>query len=180
VLRVTAESGATATDTLTVVICPEGMIGIRQGPFCIDRYEYPNAKGQVPVTGVTYAEAGQQCKKENKRLCTSEEWERACSGTGRQRYPQPSTQYSGEPCNVLTKNSPGHIVQSGSFDDCRTPYGGNDMNGNVAEWTSPAKGGSAFAYGGTWLFPAEKATCSSKVELKASSTYPYVGFRCCK
>jgi PKD repeat protein len=180
VLRVTAQSGATAADTLTVVICPEGMIGVRQGPFCIDRYEYPGAKGQVPAANVTYADAEQQCKKENKRLCTSDEWERACSGPGRQRYPQPSTQYSGEPCNVLTRNSPGHIVQSGSFDDCRTPYGVNDMNGNVAEWTAPVKNGSAFAYGGTWLFPAEKATCSSRVELKASSAYPYVGFRCCK
>ena len=156
------------------------MIGIRQGPFCIDRYEYPDAKGQVPAANVTYADAEQQCKKENKRLCTSDEWERACSGTSRQRYPQPSTQYSGEPCNVLTRNSPGHIVQSGSFDDCRTPYGANDMNGNVAEWTAPVKNGSAFVYGGTWLFPAEKATCSSMVELKTSSAYPYVGFRCCK
>jgi PKD repeat protein len=180
VLRVTAESGATATDTLTVVICPEGMIGIKQGPFCIDKYEYPDAKGQVPVANVTFAEAEQQCKKENKRLCSSDEWERACSGTSGQRYPHQSTQYSGEPCNVLTRNSPGHIVQSGSFDDCKTPYGAFDMNGNVAEWTAPVKNGSAFAYGGTWLFPAEKAACSSKVELKASSAYPYVGFRCCK
>ena len=180
VLRVTAESGATATDTVTVVICPEGMIGVRQGPFCIDKYEYPDAKGQVPVANVTFADAEQLCRKENKRLCTADEWERACSGTGRQRYPQPSTQFAGEPCNVLTRNSPGHVVQSGSFDDCRTPYGVFDMNGNVAEWTAPVKNGSAYAYGGTWLFPPEKAACSSKVELKASNAYPYVGFRCCK
>ena len=182
VLRVTSESGATATDTLSVVICPDGMIGIKAvgGPFCIDRYEYPNAKGHLPATGVTYADAETQCKKENKRLCTADEWERACSGSGNQRYPQPSSQYSGEPCNVQTRNSAGHIVQSGSLDDCRTPSDAYDMNGNVAEWTSPTKGGSAFAYGGSWLFPPEKATCSSKIELKSSGAYPYVGFRCCK
>jgi PKD repeat protein len=181
VLRVTSQSGATATDTLSVVICPDGMIGIKAaGPFCIDRYEYPNAKGHIPATGVTYADAETQCRKDNKRLCTADEWERACSGSGRQRYPQPSSQYSGEPCNVQTRNSAGHIVQSGSLDDCRTPYDAYDMNGNVAEWTSPAKNGSAFAYGGSWLFPPEKATCSSKIELKSSGAYPYVGFRCCK
>jgi PKD repeat protein len=181
VLRVTAQSGATATDTVTIVICPEGMIGVKAGPFCIDKFEFPNAKGQVPVAGVTYTDAEQQCKKENKRLCTSDEWERACSGTANKRYPQPSSQYSGEPCNVLKKSdSPNHIVQSGSFDDCKTPYGAFDMNGNVAEWTSPVKNGSAMAYGGTWLFPPDKATCGSKVELKTTSAYPYVGFRCCK
>jgi len=184
VLRVTSQSGATATDTLSVVICPEGMIGIEAGsarPFCIDRYEYPNAKGQIPVANATLVDALQQCKKENKRLCTPDEWERACSGTSRQQYPQPSSQYSGEPCNVLRKgDSPSHIVQSGSFDECKSPYGVSDMNGNVAEWTAPTKSGSAFAYGGTWLFPAEKAACSSKIELKPTGAYPYVGFRCCK
>jgi PKD repeat protein len=180
VLRVTAESGVTATDTLTVVICPDGMTGIRQGSFCIDKYEFPNGKGQIPTVNVSYTDAEQLCGKENKRLCTGDEWERACSGGGKQRYPQPSSQYSGEPCNTQTRNSLGHITQSGSFEECKSPSGQYDMNGNVAEWTSPVKNGSAFAYGGSWLFPPDKATCSSKIELKAGGSFPYVGFRCCK
>jgi PKD repeat protein len=184
VLRVTAESGATATDTLTVVICPDGMAGVKTGsarPFCIDKYEYPNAKGHVPAQNATFADAEAACKKENKRLCTSDEWERACRGRNNLPYPQPTSQYTGEPCNVLApKQESSHVSQSGSHDDCRSTYGVYDMNGNVAEWTSPARNGSAFVYGGSWLFPKEKAVCSSKIELAASKAYPYVGFRCCK
>jgi len=180
VLRVTSESGATACDTMSVVICPQDMIGINENPHCIDMYEFPNKKGQVPVVNVTLAEAAQFCKKEGKHLCSADEWERACSGRNKQQYPASSSQYALQPCNVQTKDSPGHMVQSGSFTDCQSAYGVYDMNGNVAEWTAPAKNDNAFAYGGSWLFPQENASCSSKMELKASKGYPYVGFRCCK
>ncbi len=181
VLRVTGESGATATDSLKVVICPQGMIGIKEGPFCIDKYEFPNAKGQVPVQNLAYAEAEAQCKKENKRLCTADEWETACSGTKKQQYPTATSQYTGQVCNSLaTNDSPNHISQSGSFEDCVAASGAMDMNGNVAEWVSPQKKGMAYAYGGSWLLPPDKATCSSRLEMNAGQGFPYVGFRCCK
>jgi len=181
VLRVTAESGATATDTCNVVICPQGMIGVKEGPFCIDKYEFPNAKGQIPIQNATYAEAEAQCKKENKRLCTANEWENACSGTKKQQYPTASSQYSGQVCNDLANSdSPNHIAQSGSFEDCASASGAMDMNGNVSEWVSPQKKAMAYAYGGSWLLPPDKATCSSRLELNAAQGFPYVGFRCCK
>jgi PKD repeat protein len=181
VLRVTAENGLTATDTTTIVICPSGMQGIKDGPYCIDKYEYPNKNGQVPVAEVSWGGAQQLCAKEGKRLCTSREWERACEGPDNAQYPTSSSQYQREPCNVLAnRDSPNHVVQSGSMGDCASPSGTFDMNGNVAEWTAPEKNGQAFAYGGSWLLPPDKATCSSRLELRSDKTYPFVGFRCCK
>jgi hypothetical protein len=181
VLRVTGISGLTSQDTTTVVICPTGMVGVKDGPFCIDKYEFPNSKGQVPVVNTTYTDAVESCKKEGKHLCTSQEWERACSGGSNQKYPVSSSQYAEQPCNVLVgKDHESKMAQSGSYEDCVSGYGAFDMNGNVAEWTAPAKNNMAFAAGGSWLFPQENARCGSKMELAASKGYAYVGFRCCK
>ncbi len=181
VLRVTADNGLSATDTLTIVVCPTGMIGVRDGPFCIDTYEYPDKKGQLPVTGVSWTDADRSCRAEGKRLCTAREWEKACAGPNNRQYPVSSTQYQRQPCNVLTDHqNTGHEAQSGLFGDCRSPLGVFDMNGNVAEWTAPAPGKSAAAFGGSWLLPEENAQCSSRLELDGTHGYPYVGFRCCK
>ncbi|NLG18697.1 MAG: SUMF1/EgtB/PvdO family nonheme iron enzyme, partial [Fibrobacter sp.] len=63
---------------MRVIICPEGMQLIENGKFCIDSYEWPNKKDQLPKVDVSYEEAAQTCAKEGKRLCTSEEWQMAC------------------------------------------------------------------------------------------------------
>jgi hypothetical protein len=181
VLRVTAENGFSACDTIVVALCSEDMTGVAEGPFCIDKYEYPNKSGQVPVTNVTWAEADTACKKEGKRICTATEWERACMGQNSRDYPQSTSQYATQPCNVLAnRDSPNHVSQSGSFADCKSPYGVFDMNGNAGEWTAPEKNGVAPVYGGSWLLPPENAKCSSRLDLNARKGYPYVGFRCCK
>lgn len=48
--------------------------------FCIDRYEAPNAAGVRPFIGVADWEADWYCSASGKRLCTTEEWSRACLG----------------------------------------------------------------------------------------------------
>jgi hypothetical protein len=48
--------------------------------FCIDRYEYPNAYGELPLVAVTFSEAEKYCKLEQKRLCSENEWTFACEG----------------------------------------------------------------------------------------------------
>jgi formylglycine-generating enzyme required for sulfatase activity len=90
----TAGSGGTiAKDAAGNLIaqgnCPADMVAIRKSAsypggainsFCIDRYEAPNQKGVKPFTGVTEFEAEWYCNESGKRLCTNEEWTRACSG----------------------------------------------------------------------------------------------------
>ncbi|HWQ99700.1 MAG TPA: pilin [Candidatus Methylomirabilis sp.] len=69
--------------------CPSDMIAIRKSPtykkanvdsFCIDRYEAPNQEGAYPIVGVLDWEADWFCDLIGKRLCTTQEWQRACLG----------------------------------------------------------------------------------------------------
>ena len=71
--------------------CPPDMLAIKNSPsypkgnvpsFCMDRYEAPNstAEGVKPFNAVTEFEAEWFCKSISKRLCTVDEFVRACLG----------------------------------------------------------------------------------------------------
>ena len=180
ILRVTDDDGATATDTLRVVICPEGMESVENGPYCIDAYEWPNISGKEPEREMTYFDAEKKCLGAGKHLCTSQEWENACMGNERQEYPK-SLSPAVQTCNVIgNRYYPNKVAPSGAFPDCKSPVGAYDMNGNVAEWTQGGGVDSAFVYGGSWHHDLGFTTCSSKLPLQKSKGYFYVGFRCCK
>ena len=55
--------------------------------FCIDRFEYPNRKGEYPVVYVDWYESNRICESDGKRLCTEEEWTFACEGEEALPYP---------------------------------------------------------------------------------------------
>ncbi len=55
--------------------------------FCMDRYEYPNKKGELPTRFVSWIEAGKMCQTQGKRLCYDDEWTLACEGPERRPYP---------------------------------------------------------------------------------------------
>jgi hypothetical protein len=180
VLRVTDSNGLAAKDTVRIVICPEGMVEVEQGLFCIDKYEWPNKKGQIPDRDMPYAVASKKCSDAGKRLCSNTEWESACAGKQNRQFPKsnaPATQN----CNVIGNHAfSNKVAPNGSFSDCESPAGAYDMNGNVAEWTASEKPDSAYVYGGSWHNDLANATCSSKLLLKKTTGYFYVGFRCCK
>ena len=104
--------------------CPPDMIAIRTSTayeaktkkevlsFCIDRYEAPNRRGIKPYSGVLGIEAAWWCDQRAKRLCTVDEWQRACLGAeGKNTYGYGETYIPGEYVNkgaavVKTKNEP--------------------------------------------------------------------------
>ncbi|HAJ80414.1 MAG TPA: hypothetical protein DCO75_11665 [Fibrobacteres bacterium] len=182
VFRVTDHNGSTSTDTVSIVICPDDMVSVEPCPFCIDKYEWPNKKGQIPDRQMTREEAIKKCNEAGKHLCTGNEWERACAGEDKINFPRsnaPATQN----CNAIgNKEFTNKIAPSGSFTDCKSPSGAFDMNGNVAEWTSDAATDkeNAYVYGGSWHNNIADAGCSSKLTLDKNTGYFYVGFRCCK
>ncbi len=182
VLRVTDSDGATATDTLHVVICPQGMELNREGKFCIDQYEFPNKKGQIPSRSNTWQEAQDECKKVGKHLCSALEWTSSCAGIDADvtAYPY-GNKFVIENSNTLgnpwSHNTPS---KSGAFENCKSKLGVFDMSGNVAEWTSDADKGSAYVYGGSYQSSERESRCDSKVLLDKNKKYFYVGFRCCK
>lgn len=151
------------------------------GAYCIDVYEYPNRRGSMPKVGVSFTDAKRLCEARQKRLCSEEEWERACKGPGNARYPYGNT-FDADTCN--TEDSLGEdrpLATAGRFSKCRSGYGVADMSGNAAEWTaSPYAGGSDRAQkGGSFSKPDYAARCSARKNGSPGSRGADVGFRCC-
>ena len=77
------------------------------GKFWIDRYEFPNQKGQKPkaYTSITQAKAG--CAEVGKRLCTAAEWRRSCLGPTNHRFSYGSKYERGR-CHTAGRLPSGH------------------------------------------------------------------------
>jgi PKD repeat protein len=176
IFKVTDSDSAVAFDTLRVIICPEGMQLIEGGRFCVDIYEWPNKKYEMPVVDVSYEEAVETCAKEGKRICTAEEWQMACRNQNeRSNYPY-GKEYQVDRCNTIgnptVKNK---LSASGVFLHCAGASGIFDMSGNAAEWTR-----GAYVYGGSWQSGEDGSRCDSHVQLQKGRKYFYAGIRCCK
>ena len=65
---------------------PKNEVQVSPGLW-IDRYEYPNLKGEHPLVAVSWKEAQRSCHAAGKRLCKVAEWELACGArTGLHPY----------------------------------------------------------------------------------------------
>jgi len=157
--------------------CPPDMVKVDN--FCIDRYEFPNRKGAMPRTMINWYQAQAECAKLGKRLCTEDEWIRACDGSpggGKLRRYSYGDTFVLENCNVQNT----HAVPSGTFTKCRSAWGAYDMVGNVYEWVQPRPGSRIYTLGGAWG-EGRGASC-----YKAGAGYQpgyyqeHIGFRCCK
>jgi hypothetical protein len=185
----TAKAGETivsAADTSRVAICSKDMVTVAKGKFCIDKYEWPNQHGAVPLVNVSWHEAAKACENAGKRLCTASEWKRACRNdsdtkpaNGRS-YPYGDV-FDRAKCNVLDNPKSKNAVRpSGSFSGCAGSLSIFDMSGNAAEWVTSTDASNAPAYGGFYQSGAEESDCDTFLMLDKERNYPYVGFRCCK
>ncbi len=62
-------------DDMFLVDMPPGKTGRPFFKVCVDRYEYPNRKGEMVKGSVSYQQAKELCEKQGKRICTVEEWQ---------------------------------------------------------------------------------------------------------
>ena len=150
-------------------VCPAGMVTIPAGTFslgvenpsalwhemahettlstyCIDQYEYPNQKGALPKAQVTFEDSESLCAAAGKRLCSADEWERACRGSQGHRYTYGDVR-DASACNTpIDGTGPGRnappLAASGDHVECKSAEGVMDMGGNLSEWVSdPWDGG---------------------------------------
>lgn len=150
--------------------------------FCIDIYEYPNIKDSIPLSNVSYKEAIALCKKQNKRLCTEEEWEKACKGPDFYRFPY-GNNWIANACN--TEDEQGNdraLSPSGKWARCRSEYGVMDMSGNLREWTDTMFSATVkdiVVKGGSYTKPDWATRCAVRYNMGQNTKDNETGFRCC-
>ena len=165
--------------------------------FCIDTYEWPNKKGELPKVMMTWYDMKKNCESVGKRLCVDNEWTKACEGQDNLPYPYGLVRDAGA-CNIdhaqrphfdaskdkMTPEMVAYLdqrVPSGSMERCVSKYGVHDMTGNVDESVinssgHPYKSGEK---GGAWLF-GHRNRCRpmTTVHNEESAFYEFGG-RCC-
>jgi serine/threonine protein kinase len=150
--------------------------------FCIDLFEYPNKPGQLPKLAAAFSEADASCKREGKRLCSEDEWEKSCRGPQNLRFPY-GPNFDADLCNTQDKNTnPRKVTVVGIFGGCKSGYGVFDLSGNAAEWTASSfEGGGAdkAVKGGSATRPGFDDRCSSRRRVAPGAHDVNVGFRCC-
>jgi formylglycine-generating enzyme required for sulfatase activity len=211
--------------------CPAGMVLV-EGTFCIDRYEASlqevlgrnrvrpwspyhtpvpgrryraeSRRGVVPQGYISQLAARAACGVAGKRLCTEEEWVRACKGPspttwpyGPQRQPGRCNDdginpvprlYGGgdvfhdRPMNDPRLNTlPQSLVRTGQRPRCRNRYGVFDMVGNLHEWVDTVRGGRGVFRGGFYADVLINGHgCDYATRAHAPGYHDYsTGFRCC-
>lgn len=158
--------------------------------FCMDKYEYPNEPGALPVSWKSWYEAKSMCESKGKRLCKDYEWTFACEGPEIKPYPYGDGLHRDhQACNTArkwkdyTKTPKDELYQgepSGSRQSCVSPFGVYDMPGNVDEWavSSSGKPYPSVLKGGHASFVRNACRPATDGHGPTFSLYE-TGFRCC-
>ena len=168
--------------------------------FCIDRFEYPNRKGDYPFVAVSGTEAAALCESRSERLCSEDEWTFACEGE--QAWPYPYGFARDDTACVIDRpyrpvderalgdrESAATLIEldrlwqgewSGSRPRCRSPFGVYDLTGNVDEWARSVRpeGYPSILKGGYW--GPVRTRCLASTRAHGEGYYDYQqGLRCC-
>lgn len=163
-----------------------------------------SAPGVLPQGYLSYPAARRACEAAGKRLCSEDEWVRACRGPRGTRHPYGDAFEAGR-CNVARavhpayelhgNSSVGHLdprlhlvieegrvpllEQSGARARCASPWPEPvfDMVGNLDEWIEDASG----TFVGGFYARGTREGCEAKIDSHGPTYADYsLGARCCK
>ena len=146
-------------------------------PFCNARR---GGVGNHPVNCVNAAQADAYCVWRDARLPTEQEWQFAAQGPDGRSHPWGEDPPSGQLCWNRWASRAGTCAV-GSFPSGRSPFGLDDMAGNVWEWTSSSESSNRVVRGGSWddTDPA-RVRATRRNALAPTIRYYVLGFRCAR
>ncbi|MBL8171015.1 MAG: SUMF1/EgtB/PvdO family nonheme iron enzyme [Acidobacteria bacterium] len=159
--------------------------GHRPPPHWKDK-AFPPGEAQFPVVNVSWDDAQAYAQWANKRLPSEEEWEFAARGADGRLYPW-GNNWEQNWANANRERG-GQVSAVGSYSQGASPFGLQDMCGNVWEWTSSnlvnyAKTNEEIALGkvirgGAYDVPRDRATATYRGVLPTDRLRDKTGFRC--
>ena len=157
--------------------------------YCIDATERKEADSDLPRHNMSWTTSKKLCEAEGGRLCRESEWIFACEGEEMRPYPY-GWERDSTACNVdLSQNigRPGRLVDHrtavGSHAKCASPFGVQDLAGNVEEWVQAdgkGKMGWKEVLKGSWWIPSRHACRQFQVGHNDVYSGAETGTRCCK
>lgn len=174
----------------------------RKGSFVPRAVSRPDA---VPQGYLSFYTAQRACQNAGKRLCTEEEWVRACKGPGARRFPYGERYVTGA-CNVHRNQHPAFVLHgnssighldprlnllveheegpllrlTGESPRCSTTWNDRavyDMVGNLDEWIDDEAG----VFVGGFYARGTQQGCEARVASHAPAYFDYsLGTRCCR
>jgi hypothetical protein len=166
--------------------------------------EASSLPGQVPSGYLSADIAAQACQRAGKRLCTEDEWVRACRGQAQLKFPY-GAEYQQGVCNIFSDDHPakllhnnaseGHLdprlnlvqadgatllKKTGESSACKSTWSSDaayDMVGNLDEWIDDPSG----KFVGGFYARATREGCDASVSVHPRNYFDYsLGTRCCR
>lgn len=170
--------------------CPLDMAFV--GDVCVDLLPYPNNPDEEPLLGVSAVveeylpdeeawDCETLCGWQAKRLCTWDEWQRACEGTPADAC-GPVQRYRDPKWPAVMRRSARELARldqharASQYPGCVSATGVR-MMGTLEEWVALPRGGYAFSRG----FWSREGTCHTLNTAHAANWHGYSNAcRCCR